>query len=204
MIEVGTSESEDDVWIRESDEDYRVTLTCDARELVKYTKDEDCGNANHKTQSGKRFAHLHVNYVLPKNGKDEDDETRQVTLPKINGYWDVKFAASYEGEAEVERTIDANVKYNCIAYALGFLDAWIEPGEGAGALILSEDYVETVKYEEATIEMRQTHGIRIVESTVGKIKKTSEKNAQSGIYEATFAEGRTCDFGFGRKLYKPK
>ncbi|WP_437575876.1 DUF7689 domain-containing protein [Sorangium sp. So ce887] len=194
--QVGTSVLEDTLWIRESDTDHEMTLTLKEGALMKYGKDDDCGNVLHKTHTGKKFEHLHVNYVLPIEGKDEGNVTRWITLAKINAYWDNRYAG-------YERIAGADIRYNCIAYARGYTDAWIEPNiADARGVIATEDYELTADYTKASVEQGNFHDILIVEAAEGKILKTREKNAQSGIYAKNEVEGRKC--GGAYKLMKRK
>ncbi|MGK3983878.1 hypothetical protein WME99_12620 [Sorangium sp. So ce136] len=181
---VGADQAEETVWIREDGVDYAVSLTLTARDVVKYSKTEDCGNAAHVTRtSGLRFEHIHVNYALPKRGFDDDGVEREVTVAKVNAYWDAKFGEGYTRET------DADVTCNCIAYALGYPGTWIEPDADARGVIAADDYDTTVIYAADNVEWRSTHNIKIVEvyEDGGKIKKTREKNGQSGVYRRDYA-----------------
>lgn len=177
-----TTYTSDSLQIREGTPatNYTVTFSVAAGQMVLYANGENCGNSSHRTRNGLRyFEHFHITYTLPKTGTDQFLNARTIdNAGEIDAYWDTVYPSP-----NYTRYVGADHTYNCWGYAL-WKNVWIQDP----AWVYADDYDDTTDYKDENIDCPAGHVIYIPEVwDCGKIKKTREKNRESGRYYREYA-----------------
>lgn len=163
-----------------------------------FAADEACPVMAHRTTNGLTFKHTHIQYDLPVQGVVdvyEGEENVTATVENVRAYWEYTGedrdqyppAGCFAPDRGYTRLTDPNVKYNCIAQALDYPTAWIEPDDKG--VILENDYTEmTDRNDMATgqtyVLISTHHGARITQVDKENNHYTvQEKNAESGVYQ---------------------
>ncbi|MEK8020274.1 MAG: hypothetical protein VSS75_025660 [Candidatus Parabeggiatoa sp.] len=177
---------------------------------LQYAQSEQCNDATHRTVDGSTFAHSHILYDLPEDGVIESGgQYIPVTanVANINPYWEFEGdkppAGQFAPSKGYRKIKEVNVKYNCVAHALGYTTAWIEPGDKDQ--ILSKDYTQIdrdlMEDGKQYVLCGSTHCVQIVQVNKTQDAYTlNEKNAESGVYEKTYTRAQ-LDEQFSEMAY---
>jgi hypothetical protein len=132
---------------------------------------------NHSTSAATKIDHVHVTSAFPYT----DSQNRQITAVEVEAYWDFKYAG-YIQES------DTSTSQNCYGYATDH-GIWINDV----APVLQDEYVADATWK-AVIQniAADGHMIKVFpiwyclladRSEHLKLRKTSEKNRDSGVYK---------------------
>ena len=176
----------DSLQIREGDPlaNYTVKFDVPEGQMILYGNGENCGDSSHRTikaEPRRYYSHFHITYTLPKTGTDQYGNPRTVNnTDEINAYWDTRYPSP-----NYTRYLDADHTYNCYGYAL-WTEVWVQDP----SWIYADDYDTTTSYEDENIDCLAGHVIFIRyvwDVCNGKIKRTRQKNRESGRYYRAYA-----------------
>jgi hypothetical protein len=173
--------------IRESGANYWMTLTLPDSEAVYYANGANCGVSAHRTANGPRyFAQYHLSYSLPHSGKDRNNVSRDVTVAKIDAFWDWYY--TNQGYDYTRTDATDQHKWNCYTYAFGYTSTWVNND----SYILYDDYILDA-LPDGTVYITTGHAslvdfVLYYEDDPYRpyASSTREKNGESKIYDATW------------------
>lgn len=192
-------------WIRENNQDIKLTLYLSPGQMVLYSDQDNCSDTAHRTSQGNGFPHLHIS-SLPTTGKDQDGNDHTVTIGKIDAYHN---ANSFQRSQYTAVATTNQQKYNCHGYAFG-ITTWIQNPDA----IYNDDYEGGSKSDPTPLINRmgsgdEQHSAKITAIATGSfgikwVTQSFEKDGDSKVYRGNWAYWSPNDYPDSLSLYKKK